>query len=144
MPREYMPKTWTHGRAAWNRTKALLADYDRLLMLRKDIESMSGRAPDGVPCVNGHGRPTEDRGIFLARINEDIDAIDQASTEIRSRLAGKVPENFKPVTAYFVYDYYNFAHTRLNVDDLGPSIRKWRRYQLLVLQLVGKKSKIIP
>ena len=143
MAREYIPRTWTYGKPAWYRTKALLQDYDRLRREREDILRPGIRQMDAQPRGTDISDPTGRGAIRLARINEELEAIDQSAVQMRGILSKKVQQDFDPVHAYWSYDYYNYQCVRKTPEDLGPCIRTWRNYRVQFLSLVALKAKII-
>lgn len=121
----------------------LLKDYDRLKKERADLLHASPPPPDGMPRAGGAGDPTGKTAVRLACISGQLAAIEDSAAEMKQHLREQVYEEFDPVKAYWSYDYYNYIHCRRDMEDQGPSRRKWNYYKSALSALLAEKLHLI-
>ena len=117
--RNYLPKKhkeYLMPRSLYLRVLGTVRDYDRLIESRDDIFN-GNKLTAGAPYQKLGGRPTESRGITLALIEKDIDAIEQALF--------LVPEEYRQ----YVFDNVRYGW-RFPSIAARNTWSKWRMYFL--------------
>lgn len=120
-----------------------LKDYDRCKQEYENIIHSSHKPFDGLPRGTNISNPTEDKGLKLAKIGDELYAIDQAIILTKGEYSSKTDENFDPIKAYWSYDYFNYMHIRKSEDDNGPVYRTWIRYKESFSILIAGKLNLI-
>lgn len=140
--RNYKRKTGLIPHNIMMQVRYKIADYDRLLLERERILHGSGTPANGMPRGSNVGHPTEDKGVRLAAVSEQIEAIEQARREIAQEYSHKVREGFDPIRGYWDYNYFNYRHKRKNETDEGPSYRTWQRYRAYLSMKIARRLKL--
>lgn len=96
MPREYQrtknnPYLLPHN--LYMRVLYIIKDYDRLKDEYHAILDSSSAPPDGMPKGSGTSSPTEDKGIKLALISDELHAIEQALMTVPEEYRHGVKQN---------------------------------------------------
>lgn len=105
--------------------KYIIGSYGRLKKLRADLMYGGPLPPDGMPRSGRVGNPTERIAVKLARINEQLEAVEQAAVVMRGLYGNIMEDDWNVLDAYWSYEYFNYKSLRGDDDDLGPCKRTW-------------------
>lgn len=123
--RDYQPQVnnryWL-PRSLYRRTLSLIRDYDRMIEERKAIPEES--ADPNQPRSPQPGNVTMSKAMRMARLAEDIDAIDRA--------LAMIPEEYR--TGVWASVLFGARYP----EDAG--IRTYRRYKAMFIWLVAKNK----
>lgn len=116
----------------------LIRSYPELIKRREELLHSSPRPPDGQPRGSGTSDPTADKAVVLARIDEQIQAVEDAVRHMRARY-GQAFDAYGAFMSYPVFCRYRSSPER----DMAPCKKTWYRYRTDFEYMVAKKLNCI-
>ena len=123
----YLPKS------LYKRVLAVIRDYDRQRQSHDEIIFGGGNTNIGMPHSTAVGNPTEQKGMRLAQIDDDICAIDAALRQIPSEYATYIFDNIR-----YGYNYPSWVQ---NKDKANKAT--WSRQRMKFIYFVAKNLKLL-
>lgn len=117
----------------------LIRSYPELIKRREELLHSSPRPLDGQPRGSGTSDPTADKAVVLARIDEQIQAVEAADDfQMRARY-GQAFDAYGAFMSYPVFCRYGSSPER----DMAPCKKTWYRYRTDFEYMVAKKLNCI-